>query len=175
MARKNKNKKPTANRKPSGVTIIKNVKVNADGVPVGIQNPSKTSKPNKPNKPENTTVDMRLAKIRNRYMINSGNPMGEHTYAVYTDNETKEVRAVETTHLYVPDKSNMNKLRKGLLRKVKFNGYETPSGVHNAYYNTNINGEPIDLSHDDIRLDKTPIPQSQAIDIKTFAKNKRKR
>lgn len=34
MARKNKNKKPTANRKPSGVTIIKNVPVDDSGVPI---------------------------------------------------------------------------------------------------------------------------------------------
>lgn len=37
MARKNKNKKPTASRSPSGITIIKNVSVNADGVPVQIK------------------------------------------------------------------------------------------------------------------------------------------
>lgn len=171
MTRKTKNKKPTASRKPSGVTIIKNVPVDDNGKLII----SKDKSSKQSNTTGNAAIDMRLAKIRNRYMINSGNPMGEHTYAVYTDNETKEVRAVETTHLYIPDKSNMEKLRKGLLRKVKFNGYETPSGVHNAYYNTNINGEPIDLSHADIRIDKTPIPQSQAIDIKTFAKNKRKR
>ena len=37
MARKNKNKKPTANKKPSGVTIIRNVPVDDNGVPVQIK------------------------------------------------------------------------------------------------------------------------------------------
>ncbi len=171
MAR-NKNKKPTANNRSSGVTIIKNVAVNADGVPISKH---KASRSNKPNKSENTTVDMRLAKIRNRYMFNSNKPTQEHIYAVYTDYTTKEVRAIEATHLYIPDEENMNKVKRGLLRKVRFNGYETPSAVYNSYYDTNIEGKPIDLLHADVRVDKTPIPQKQAKAIKDFAKSKRKR
>ncbi len=37
MARKNKNKKPTASKKQSGVTIIRNVPVDDNGVPVQIK------------------------------------------------------------------------------------------------------------------------------------------
>lgn len=118
------------------------------------------------------SVDMRLAKIRNDYMFTSGNPSGEHTYAVYTENE--EVRAIPTTHLYIPDKERMEKLHKGLLRKVKFAGYETPSAVGNQFYNTNAQGGKIDLQDKRIQVDKTPLPQKQAQAIKAFAKYPRK-
>lgn len=118
------------------------------------------------------SVDMRLAKIRNDYMFTSGNPSGEHTYAVYSENG--EVRAIPTTHLYVPDKDRMDKLHKGLLRKVKFAGYETPSGVENRYYNANAQGGKIDLQDKRVQVDKTPLPQKQAQEIKAFAKYLRK-
>ena len=119
--------------------------------------------------------EMHLAKICNRYMIPNAKPEQEHTYAVYVDEKTKEVRAIETTHLYLPDKENMEKVKKGLLRKVKFDSFETPSAINNYYYNTNLNGGPIDLSHSDVRVDKTPLPQGQAMDIRRFANKLRKR
>lgn len=122
-----------------------------------------------------TSLDMRLAKIKNRYLFNSSKPTQEHTYAVFEDAESKEIRAIPATHLYVPDEINMSKLHNGLLRKVKFAGYETPSGVENYYHNTNVEGKPIDLKHSDIKIDKTPIPQKQAQIIKAFAKYPRKR
>lgn len=121
-----------------------------------------------------TNIDMRLAVIKGRYFYKTNNADETHTYAVYRDPKSKEVRAVQTTHLYKPDKDRMEDLHKGLLCKVKFAGYETPSGVNNKYYNTNIQGKPIDLKHADIvSVDKTPLSQSIAKKIFAFAKNKR--
>ncbi|MGN0823575.1 MAG: hypothetical protein ACI4MB_00745 [Candidatus Coproplasma sp.] len=117
--------------------------------------------------------EMHLAKIQNDYMFTSNEPLGVHTYAVYTENN--EVRAIPTTHLYVPDKERMDKLHKGLLCKVKFAGYETPSGVENRYYNTNAQGGKIDLQDKRVQIDKSPLPQKQALTIKEFAKFSRKR
>ncbi len=46
---------------------------------------------------------MRLVKIKNRYLFNSSNPNGHHTYAVYYDKAKKENHAVALTHLSVKD------------------------------------------------------------------------
>lgn len=118
---------------------------------------------------------MHLAKIRNRYMFDSDDPYGVHTYAVYSDEKTKEVRAIETTHLYKVDEKNMGKVKRGLLLKVHFDGYETPSGVNNTYYGTNVDGNPIDISHGDVYMYDKPIAENQAKDIKAFANRERKR
>lgn len=118
-------------------------------------------------------IDMHLAKIRNRYLFRSGSPSVEHTYAVYRDEGTKRVRVVPATHLYLPDERNMAKLHQGLLCKVKFAGYETPSGINNYYIDTNADGGVIDLSHPDVKVDKTPLPEGQARKIWSFASRKR--
>ena len=99
-------------------------------------------------------LDMHLVKIKNRYFYKSDKGDSTHTYAVYMDSKTGEVRAVPTTHLFVPDEKNMEKLHKGLLCKVNLPGYETPSGVHNYYYNQNINGKQINLQDNDIDVIK---------------------
>ena len=115
-------------------------------------------------------LDMYLAKIKNRYFYKSDKGDSTHTYAVYKDSISEEVRAVPTTHLYVPDEKNMEKLHKGLLCKVNLPGYETPSGVHNYYYNQNINGKQINLQDNDIEVNGTPLDQETANQIHRFAK-----
>lgn len=57
---------------------------------------------------------MRLVRIKNKYLYESDNPEGVHTYAVYYDKKTKRNRAVALTHLYQKDekrfaKKNYNK------------------------------------------------------------------
>ncbi|MCD8372198.1 MAG: hypothetical protein LUD27_02725, partial [Clostridia bacterium] len=56
---------------------------------------------------------MRLVKIKNKYLFDSNNPEGTHTYAVYRDNKTHELRAVALTHLYVKDEKRFKQVRKG--------------------------------------------------------------
>lgn len=137
---------------------------------------SKISGVIKPTKSTNELIDMHLAKIKDGYMFKTNKPEKEHTYAVYTDLQSKEVRAVPTTHLYVVDEDKMDKVRKGLLRKVKFAGYETPSCVENYYFADNIYGSKIDLNDKKfVSVDKTPLSQNQASIIKNFAKYRRKR
>lgn len=114
-----------------------------------------------------------LAKIKDGYLFKSDKVDKEHTYVVYLDSKTNEIRAVPTTHLYLPDMDKMEELKRNHLRKVKFAGYETPSGVENYYYVTDVNGNLIDLSHTGIKIDKTPLPTKQAQVIINFAKNKR--
>jgi len=125
-------------------------------------------------KRDDLPVDMHLAKIKDGYMFRTNTPNKVHTYVVYTDTSSKEVRAVPTTHLYNVDEEKMEKVRKGLLRKVKFEGYETPSGVENYYYNLNVEGKPIDLRNQSIIVNKSSLPQSQARTIKNFANKARK-
>lgn len=108
---------------------------------------NKTNSSKKKNNVDNDLPIMRLAKIKNGYMFNSDNPQGVHTYVTYTDKKSKEVRAIPTTHLYVPDKANMEKLHKGLLCKVKFPNYDAVSGVHNYYYTKNSFGGKIDMNN----------------------------
>ena len=66
--------------------------------------------------------------------------------------------------------SSMEKLHKGLLCKVNLPGYETPSGVHNYYYNQNINGKQINLQDNDVEVNGTPLDQETANQIHRFAK-----
>lgn len=118
---------------------------------------------------------MRLIKIRNKYLFNSNNPNGTHTYAVFYDRKEKEYRAVQITHIYVPDEKRQEQLKKGLLKKVKFNQYEVPSGVKNNYFAANINGNKISLKDPDIvKVDKNHLPKKISEDIKHFAKKRNK-
>lgn len=128
-----------------------------------------------PKKAQDENIDMRLAQIKNGYMYNSDEPEKTHTYVVYRDNKTKEVRAIEATHLYLPDKKNMKKLKQGLLHKVQFDIFETPSVTNNYYYNTDINGKPIDLTNKSVSILGSSLPQKQAKEIKDFARTARKR
>lgn len=116
-----------------------------------------------------------LANIKNKYMFNSDKPEQEHCYVVYFDEKSQELRAIETTHLYKADEKNMNKLKRNLLHKVHFEGNDTPSGTNNYYYNTDINGLPLDLTNKSIKLNEKELPESLATEIKNFAKKARKR
>ncbi len=131
------------------------------------------SAPTKPTQSKNNPITMFLAKINDTFML-GGQSTKSHTYAVYTDTKTKRVRAIPTTHLYTPDDKNMEKLAKGLLKKEKFAGYETPSGINNYFVTTNHSGDKLSLKDKNITLDKTPLTQSQAKRIVDFAKTERK-
>ena len=136
----------------------------------------KVSGGTKSKKVQEENIDMRLVKIKDGYMFSTDKPEKEHTYAVYTDLQSKEVRAVPTTHLYIIDEDKRDKVKRGLLRKVKFAGYETPSCVENYYFTDNVYGGKIDLTNKRVvSVDKTPLSQSQAKIIKDFAKYPRKR
>ncbi len=120
---------------------------------------------------------MKIARIKNRYMFKSNNPNGTHDYLVYKDKSTKEIRAIELTHLYKRDNYRFAQIKSGLLKKMRFSHRETPSGVNNGYLSVNANGNPIDLKHKDIDLNvyrKTFISQKQQCDILKFAKRKKR-
>ena len=118
---------------------------------------------------------MRIAKIKNRYMFNSSKPNGTHDYLVYKDRNTSEVRVIELTHLYKPDRYNFSLINRGILKKMRFGHRDTPSGVNNGYFSKNINGKSIDLNHKDVNLNvyrKVRISNKQSNDVIRFAKRK---
>lgn len=120
---------------------------------------------------------MRIAKIKNKYMFNSNKPNGTHDYLVYKDKTSNEVRAIELTHLYKPDKYRLAQVRSGLLKKMYFKHRDTPTGVNNGYLNKNISGKPINLNHKDVNMNvyrKTRISKKQQADILKFAKKQKK-
>ena len=119
---------------------------------------------------------MRLAFIKDRHMFNkNANYKDRHLYAVYYDKKSKKYRAIETTHLFLPDKKRFSDIKKGHLKKVKFPNFELPSGVNNNYYETDINGKSININHPDIKLiSKKHLPKNVANDIISFAKTKRR-
>lgn len=117
---------------------------------------------------------MRLAKIKNKYLYNSDNPNGTHTYAVYYDKKTKQNRAVALTHLYVKDDKRFKQVKKGNIMISKFKEFDTPTGVQNYYYSKTIKGNKINLKDNDVvKVNKRYLPKKQADKIKNFAKNDR--
>ena len=94
---------------------------------------------------------MKLVKIRDKYMYKpitpaqkaKYNPNGVHTYLVYKDKRSGEVRAIRATHMYEPQKEKL--LEKGGLMVVKLPKIKYPSGIRNGYVTTDINGNPLDL------------------------------
>ncbi len=94
---------------------------------------------------------MKLVKIRDKYMYKpitpvqkaKYNPNGVHTYLVYKDKRSGEVRAIRATHMYEPHKEKL--LEKGSLMVVKLPKIKYPSGIRNGYVTTDINGKPLDL------------------------------
>ena len=81
---------------------------------------------------------MRLVKIKNKYLFNSNNPNGTHTYAAYYDRANKRYNAVQLTHLYVKDDKRFKQVKRGDIMVTKFKEFDVPSGVRNQYYNKNI-------------------------------------
>ena len=75
-----------------------------------------------------------------------------HTYLVYKNIHANELCIIPTTHLYVKDANRFSQLNKVLLKKVKFNNFDVPTGVKNYYYVTDNKGTNINL------LDKNIIP-----------------
>ena len=119
---------------------------------------------------------MRLAKIKNRYLFNSNNPNGVHTYAVYYDRSTKTNRAVGLTHLYVKDNKRFNQVKRGNIMVEKFKEYDVPSGVKNSYFDKNIFGGKINFK--DFRnvsfVSGRYLSKTQSNKIKKFAKRQEK-
>ena len=114
---------------------------------------------------------MRLVKIKNRYLYNSNNPNGTHTYAVYYDRKTKQNRAIALTHLYVKDEKRYRQVRRGKILISNFKEFETPSGVQNYYYSKNTCGKNINLKDNEIvKVFKRYLPKQQAEKLKNFAK-----
>ena len=118
---------------------------------------------------------MRLAKIKNKYLFNSSNPEGNHTYAVYYDRKNKCYRAVGLTHLYVKDKQRFRQVKQGRIMIMKFKDFDVPSGVKNSYFDKNVSGGKINLKDKNI-LSITPrhLSKKQSNQIKRFA-NKREK
>ncbi len=113
---------------------------------------------------------MRLVKIRNKYLFNSDNPDGVHTYAVYYDRKNRENRAVALTHLYYKDEDRFKQVKRGNIMVTKLKEFETPTGVKNYYYSRNKKGNKIDLLDKDVvKVNKRYLSKLQADKIKKFA------
>lgn len=119
---------------------------------------------------------MRLAKIKNKYLFESDNPEGTHTYAVYYDRKNKEYRAVALTHLYLEDKKRFFQVHKGNIMVEKFNDFPVPSGVQNYYYAKNVHGEKINLKDKKnvVKVNDQYLSKKQSDRIKNFAKKEYK-
>ncbi len=104
---------------------------------------------------------------------NSDNPNGTHTYGVYYDKPSKRYRAVGLTHLYTKDKKRFQQVSKGFIMPMKFKEFEVVSGVHNSFYDKNINGKPINLQDSNVtEISKRHLSKKQSDSIKAFAKRK---
>ena len=114
---------------------------------------------------------MRLAKIKNKYLFNSNNPEGIHTYVAYYHYPTKRYRAVGLTHLYIKDEKRFKQVSKGNIKIEKFKEFDVPSGVRNFYFDKTVMGKKIDLTDKKnvIQLEKRYIPKNQSNRIKKFA------
>ena len=129
---------------------------------------------------------MRLVKIRNKYMFKPKNENEEktykenqeHIYAVYKDDKSGELRAVQLTHLYYHKR--VQALERKLLKEVKLPSIKYPSGAKNSYYAKDINGNPLDLDAVEGQVIKNSknktvyVPAKTAKEIKRFAKKREK-
>lgn len=112
---------------------------------------------------------MSIYRIDGDYIVPSNET---HFFVGYKDNKTNIVRAVQLTHLYNKDKSQFDKLSKGLYIKERFNNFETPSGVNNYYYTKNKNGGKIVFPKGSLFTKE--ISEAQARRIYNFANVERK-
>ena len=115
---------------------------------------------------------MRLFKIKNKYMFNSNNPNGNHTYAVYKDKKTNKYRAIQLTHLYEDKK--IKQINKGYLKVEKFKEFSYPTGVHDTYYDKDLKGELLYFGKKTKHIMIGKVPNKQAKRIKNFAYKKHK-
>lgn len=115
---------------------------------------------------------MKLYKIKNKYLFNSKQPEGIHTYAVYYDRTSKKYKAIATTHLYIKDDKRFRQVSKGNIAVTKFKEFEVPTGVQNYYYSKNINGGKIDVKDKKhvFVFGKNHLPKKQSAFLKSFAK-----
>lgn len=121
---------------------------------------------------------MRIAKIKNKYLFKSSNPNGTHDYLVYRDKNTKQLRAIQLTHIYKKDKKRFNQIKQNQIKKMNFKHRETPSGVTKKIYNVDVNGKPLDLLNHNINLNvyrKTRISKKQQDDILKFVGKRKKK
>lgn len=124
--------------------------------------------PKKQEKPKNYG----LYDIKNNKLFQSNDPNGTHMYVVFSDNKGNVLKAVETTHLYSPDK--IAKIRQKKIKPVQFGGVEFPSGVTNTYYTKDVNDKPLKTKDKGIKQRKATMSEKQAIEINAFAKEKRR-
>lgn len=115
---------------------------------------------------------MKLYKIKNKYLFNSDEPEGIHTYAVYYDRKKKEYKAIATTHLYIKDDKRFKQVSRGNILVTKFKEFDVPSGVQNYYYSKNINGDKIDVKDrcNVFKFGKNHLSTKQSNLLKSFAK-----
>lgn len=117
---------------------------------------------------------MRIVKIKNKYLFDSDNPEGVHSYAVYVDKKTGEVRAVALTHLYLKDEKRFKQVKRGNIRQMKLPGFELPSGVQNYYYTETVDGGKIDLlSKNIVSVSRRHLPKFISDAIKKFARKRK--
>lgn len=120
---------------------------------------------------------MRIVKIKNKYLFESDNPEQVHSYAVYRDPKTREIRAVALTHVYIKDKKRFKQVRNGNITIMNFPDFTLPSGVQNYYYATNISGGKIDLKDkaNVVKVGKRYLSKTQSDKIKEFSQNRREK
>ncbi len=115
---------------------------------------------------------MRLAIIKNRYIYDKNDLNGVHHYGIYYDRKAKEYRAVQLTHLYNRDEKRFVQLRKGFLSPIKLKEFETPTGIRNEYYATDVDGNKIDIHNNDVKILRKLSPR-QSKQIKDFGSSRR--
>lgn len=128
---------------------------------------------------------MRIYRIKNKYVYGKNrrnadvyDPGKCHDYAGYYSRVSKKWRLVGLTHLFDP-KRERQMLAKQVMPMVfaayKKNGFDIPSGVWNAYIESDIRGRPIDLRRmEAIPLEKGKLSRQQSAKIRAFAKNRAK-
>lgn len=88
---------------------------------------------------------MQIFHIKDKDMFNTKNGTGSHRYAVFTDRKSKEVRAVELTHLYEIPFNKQKRINNGYIKELKLSCYKLPSGVSTEYVTKDINGKPLNM------------------------------
>ncbi|MBO4286414.1 MAG: hypothetical protein J5880_03680 [Bacilli bacterium] len=118
---------------------------------------------------------MRLAKIKNKYMYKTTpDDEGTHYYLVFYDCSEKRYKAIQLTHLYIKDKNRFIQVSKGFITIEKFKEFDVPSGVRQYVYETNVDGNKIDLLSEHVTyISKRYLSKKQSDRIKKFAKKKK--
>ena len=104
--------------------------------------------------------------------VGTDDPNGHHTYAVYKDKKTNKYRAIQLTHIYEKKKERL--IDKGYLKVEKLKQFKHPTGIHNMYYETDINGNNLYFGKKTKYQCVGKVSNNQARRIKNFAKRKYK-